>query len=227
MLRSFSMIAALGFAVVGCNSSQTTGSSSPGSNQVQKSPDEQFADLRLQYQALTDADKRGEKGKKLIAELTTLMGNLSEEARNEAGRVVASHKTLEAPLDGIQIGGPLPDPSKFPFDPNQLKFPDRKTVDGKLPFDPSKLPVFDPGKLPFDPSKFPFDPAKLPDPSKLPFPIDPSKLPKLPDGKLPAPPSFPDLKLPIDPGKFPELKVPDFPKIPDETLPPPREKPGS
>lgn len=223
MLRSFLTIAALGFAVVGCNSSQTTGSSSPGTNHVQKSPDEQFADLRLQYHALTDADKRGEKGKKLIAELTTLMAQLSDQARNEAGRVVASHKTLEAPQDGNPIGGPdLPDPGKFPFDPKLLKFPDRKTVDGNLPFDPSKLPVIDPGKLQLDPSKFPFDPTKLPDLSKLPFPIDPSKLPKLPDGKFPAPPSFPDLKLPFDPSKFPEL-----PKAPDENLPPPREKPGS
>jgi len=221
------MVAALGIAIVGCSSSQSTG---PGSGAATgpaaaKSPDMQVADLILQYQALSDDEQRGEIGKKLIADLSAVKGDLSEKAREAAARHVSAHNlrqladTLHKNGDGVDGKGPFP---KLPIDPNNLKFPDRKS-----PIDPTKFPDL----------KFPIDPTKFPE---LKFPIDPTKIPEL---KFPIDPTkIPDLKLPIDPTKFPdpknfklpappsipELKFPDLPKIPeliDPVLPPPRESP--
>jgi hypothetical protein len=225
LLRSMLMVGFLGFAIAGCNSSQTTArGNASGTNNAQKSPDEQFADLRMQYNSLNDNEKRGERGKKLIADLSALMARLSDQAKNEAGKVLAGHKTLEVPNFDSTSGPELPDPSRLPIDPKDLKFPDRKTVDGKLPFDPSKIPFpLDPSKIDLSKIPFPLDASKI-DPSKIPFPLDPSKIER---SKLPK---FPDLKSPFDPTKIPDLKFPDLPKLPDERepiLPPPREKPGT
>lgn len=244
-LRWSLMFAALGIAVAGCSSSQTSGTSnSGGSNNVQnaKSPDEQFADIKLEFDSLTIPERAGEKGQKLMADLKAISSKLSPNAQEEATKLASAHnlaKLAEAVNNyDPKNGGPnLPkfdpenpgvgfdpknfDPSKFPDRkfpefpklPDGVKFPDLpKLPDGKFP----ELP-----KLP-DGLKFPTDPGKLPlDPSKL-LPTDPTKIPDLkipptPDLKLP---SSPDLKFPDLP-KFPELKgptpppVPQLPKIPE------------
>ncbi len=196
-LRSGLMIAVLGFAIAGC-SSQTTGPGNSGQPSPQKSPDEQFADLKLKYESLTAAEKRGEQGKKLMADLAAVSAQLSDQAKLEASKLLDGHQMLQ-PFEGPA----LPDPKSFPFPKD---------------FDPSKLPGFDPGKFPDRkfpdlPKLPPIDPSKIPD-LKLPN-FDPSKLPNIDPAKLP------DLKLPsIDPSKVPELKlpppriVPESPKVP-------------
>ena len=218
-LRSSLLIAALGIALSGCSSSQTTG---PASTQNPQSPDQQFADLKLKYESLNDKERRGEQGRKLMADLASISDKLSDQAKLEAGKLVAAYKMMQ-PTDGAHFEGPkLPDPNAvinpkdgtfpLPFDP---KFPERALPDlSKLPLDPSKFPGFptlDPSKLPAFPT---LDPSKFPDLPKL----DPSNPPKLDPSK------FPDLPFPkLDPSKIPDLPKLDPTKIPDLKIPPPLE----
>jgi hypothetical protein len=231
------LIAALGIAIAGCNSSQTTApNNGNGSNIALKSPDEQVDDLVRKYESLNAAEKAGETGKKLMADLMAIQGELSEIARAKAARAVSAHNLAQvgmAPHDLLPDGGNFPtlpppgfdpkfiDPGKLNIDPKALRFPPRKTPDGKFP----ELPKLPDGKFP----EFPKLPdLKFPDGPKLPdgkFP----EFPKLPELKPPDGLKLPELKLPSDPPKTPDRKLPEVPKIPDEgdILPPPRENPRS
>lgn len=202
-------LGALSITVAGCGNSQTTGGNNGGTNNAQnaKSPDEQFADLVLAYEALTDAERNGEKGKQITNDLVALMPKLSDKAREQAAiRLIPKNNLKELgealhnypktkvdgpnfPIDPKDIGKFDPKDGKFPFpiDPKDGKFPfpiDPK--DGKFPF-----PI-DPKDIKFP---FPIDPKE----GKFPFPIDPK------DGKLP---------FPLEPGKIPELKLPSLELLP-------------